>query len=122
VDRLWDVTDLSRPRRLSQFEGGQPMALSPDGRTVATVAFSGQTALWDLAYPRRPAEIATLPAGDGSKLWGQAFSPDGRILATARYDRIFLWDVASPARPRLVRTLDAPVTSPDEVAAGGRRQ
>jgi WD40 repeat protein len=119
VDRLWDVTDLSRPRRLSQFEGGQPMALSPDGRTVATVAFSGQTALWDVADPRRPAEIATLPAGDGSKLWGQAFSPDGRILATARYDRIFLWDVASPARPRLVRTLDAPVTSPDEVAAGG---
>jgi WD40 repeat protein len=71
VDRLWDVTDLSRPRRLSQFEGGQPMALSPDGRTVATVAFSGQTTLWDVVDPRRPAEIATLPAGDGSKLWGQ---------------------------------------------------
>ena len=24
TDMLWDVTDLSRPRRLSQFEGGQP--------------------------------------------------------------------------------------------------
>jgi hypothetical protein len=61
----------SHRRRLSQFEGGQPMALSPDGRTVATVAFSGQTTLWDVVDPRRPAEIATLPAGDGSKLWGQ---------------------------------------------------
>jgi len=119
VDMVWDVTDLSRPRRLSQFEGGQPMALSPDGRTVATVAFSGQTALWDVADPRRPAEIATLPASDGSRLWGQAFSPDGRVLATAWYDRIFLWDVASPARPRLLRTLDAPVTSPEQTGPGG---
>jgi hypothetical protein len=33
VDMVRDVTDLSRPRLLSQFEGGQPMMLSP-GRTV----------------------------------------------------------------------------------------
>ena len=44
-------------------------------------------------------------------LRGQAFSPDGQILATAYYNQVFLWDVASPARPRLLRTLDAPVTS-----------
>ncbi len=29
MDMVWDVTDLSRPRRLSQFEGGQPTTLSP---------------------------------------------------------------------------------------------
>ena len=38
TDMVWDVTELSRPQRLSQFEGGQPLALSPDGRTVVTVA------------------------------------------------------------------------------------
>ena len=54
TDMMWDVTDLSRPQRLSQFEGGQPTALSPDGRTVAIVTFGGQTALWDVADPRRP--------------------------------------------------------------------
>jgi WD40 repeat protein len=116
VDMVWDVTDLSRPQRLSQFEGGQPLALSPDGRTVATVTFSGQTALWNVAHPRDPVKIATLPGTDGSLLWGQAFSPDGQILATARYDRIFLWDMASPARPRLLRSLDASVTSPAQAA------
>ena len=56
-----------------------------------------------------------LPAGDGSALWGEAFSPDGQILAAAYTDRIFLWDVASPARPRLLRTLaaagDAPINA-----------
>ena len=112
TDMVWDVTDLSRPQRLSQFEGGQPMALSPDGRTVATIAFHGQASLWNVADPRRPVEMTTLSDGDGARLWALAFSPDNQILATARYDRIFLWDMASAARPRLLRTLDAPVTSP----------
>jgi hypothetical protein len=112
TDMVWDVTDLSRPRLLSQFEGGQPIALSPDGRTVATIAFHGQPALWNVAEPKRPVKMTTLSDGDGSKLWALAFSPDSQILATAYYDRIFLWDMASPARPRLLRTLDAPVTSP----------
>ena len=112
MDMVWDVTDLSLPHRLSQFEGGQPLALSPDGRTVATIAYSGQAALWNVTDPRRPVKMATLSDGDGSKLEELAFSPDGQILATARYDKIFLWDMASPARPRLLRTLDAPVTYP----------
>jgi WD40 repeat protein len=114
MDVLWDVTDLSRPQRLSQFEGGEPTALSPDGRTVATIAFSGRPALWDVADPRRPVQIATLACCDGNLLWGQAFSPDGQILAAAYYDRIYLWDVADPARPRLLRTLAAPVMSPPQ--------
>jgi WD40 repeat protein len=116
TDMVWDVTDLSRPRRLSQFEGGQPVALSPDGRTVATIAYGGQAAIWNVADPRRPVKMTTLSDGDGSKLEELAFSPDGQILAAARYDTIFLWDMASPARPRLLGTLDAPVTSP---AGGG---
>jgi WD40 repeat protein len=116
VDMVWDATDLSRPRRLSQFEGGQPLALSPDGRTVATIAYSGQTALWNVADPRHPVKMTTLSDGDGSQLEALAFSPDGQILATAHYDKIFLWDMASPARPRLLRALDAPATSP---AGGG---
>lgn len=110
MDMVWDVTDLSRPRRLSQFEGGQPTTLSPDGRIVATIDFS-HPVLWNVADPRHPAKIATLPADAGS-LRGQEFSPDGQILATAYYDQVLLWDVTSPARPRLLRTLDAPATPP----------
>ena len=71
------------------------------------------TALWNVTEPRHPVKVTTLSDGDGSKLEELAFSPDGQILAAARYDKIFLWDMASPARPRLLRTLDAPVTSPD---------
>jgi WD40 repeat protein len=66
--------------------------------------------------------IATLSVSDGDLLPGQAFSPDGRILAVAYYDRIFLWDVAGPARPRLLRSLDLPVTPSPQAAAGASNQ
>ena len=89
------------------------MALSPDGRTVATITYGGRAAIWNVANPRRPVEITTLSDGDGTQLEELAFSPDGKILAAAHYDRIFLWDMARPARPRLLGTLDAPVTAPE---------
>jgi hypothetical protein len=104
---VWDVRDPGHPKRLSRFEGGRPTALSPDGRTVATVAFHGEPALWNVASPRHPAELTTLATGDGG-LRGQVFSPDGRVLATAYDHQVLLWDVASPARPRLLSTLYAP--------------
>jgi WD40 repeat protein len=102
TDAVWDVTDLSRPKRLSQFEGGQPVALSPDGRTVATITYHGQAVLWNVTDPRHPVEMTTLSNGDGTQLEELAFSPDGKTLAAAHYDRIFLWDMARPARPRLL--------------------
>lgn len=111
MDTVWDVTDPARPRPLSAFQGGEPTVLSPDGRIVATLSYGGQPVLWNIANPRRPARTAVLPAGGTAPLWGEAFSPDGQILAAAYTDRIFLWDVARAARPRLLDTLAAPVTS-----------
>jgi WD40 repeat protein len=104
---LWDITDQARPRRLSVFEGGSPATISPDGATVAANAFGGraQAALWNVTRPRHPARLAVLSAGLSGALWGEAFSPDGRILAAASTSRLVLWDVADPARPRLLRSL-----------------
>ena len=106
---LWDVTGQARPRRLSVFEGGSPATISPDGATVAANAFGGraQAALWNVTRPRHPARLAVLSAGLSGALWGEAFSPDGRILAAASTSGLVLWDVADPARPRLLRRLAA---------------
>ena len=89
------------------FEGGSPATISPDGATVATNAFGGraQAALWNVTRPRHPARLAVLSAGLSGALWGEAFSPDGRILATASTSGLVLWNVADPARPRLLRRL-----------------
>jgi len=104
---LWNVTDQARPRRLSEFEGGNPTTISPDGRTAATSAFGGQPALWNVTRPRHPAREAVLSAGFSGGLWGEAFSPDGRVLAAASTSEVVLWNVANPARPRLLHTLAA---------------
>ena len=106
---LWDLTGQARPRRLSVFEGGSPATISPDGATVATNAFGGraQVALWNVTRPRHPARLAVLSAGLSGALWGEAFSPGGRILAVASTSGLVLWDVADPARPRLLRSLAA---------------
>ena len=104
---LWNVTGQAQPRRLSEFEGGNPATISPDGRTVATNAFGGRRALWNVTRPRHPAREAVLSAGLSGALWGEAFSPDGRILAAASTSGLVLWNVADPARPRLLRCLAA---------------
>jgi WD40 repeat protein len=118
LDTLWNVASPSRPRQLANFEGGAPTVFAPDGRTVATVAFSGQPALWNVANLNKPARITTLRTGDSGLLWGEAFSPDGHILAAAYTDRLFLWNVTNAARPRLLRTLAAPVAPPAPAACG----
>jgi len=117
MDTVWDITDPARPRQLSAFWGGNPTALSPDGRLVATVAPGFQPTLWNVANPRRPSRAAVMQTGDGTALWGEAFSPDGQTLAAAYTDRIFLWDVASTARPRLLRTLANSVPQVDNGAS-----
>jgi WD40 repeat protein len=118
LDTLWNVTSPTRPRKLASFEGGAPTAFSPDSRTVATVSFSGQPALWNVANLSKPTRITTLRTGDSSLLWGEAFSPDGQILAVAYTDRLYLWNVTNPARPRLLRSLAAPVVPPAPAACG----
>ncbi len=116
MDTVWDITDPARPRQLSAFQGGEPTVLSPDGRIVATVSYDGAPVLWNLADPRRPARIAVMQTGGTAPLWGEAYSPDGQILAVAYTDRIFLWDVANAARSRLSGSLAAPVTSAGEAS------
>jgi len=118
LDTLWNVASPARPRQLASFEGGAPSAFAPDGRAVVTVSFDDQPALWNVANLSKPARITTLRTGDSSLLWGEAFSPDGHILAAAYTNRLFLWNVTNPARPRLLRTLAAPVVPPAPAACG----
>ena len=105
---LWSVGHAGL-RRLSAFEGGQTVAIAPDGRLVATSAFGGQAALWNVTRPRHPAQLAVLSAGSSNALWGEAFSPDSKLLAAAYGGGAALWDVARPTRPRLLTVLDAHV-------------
>jgi WD40 repeat protein len=69
------------------------LALSPDGRLLATEGASqGTVKLSDTATGRRLAALTAVGA-DPDTIGALAFSPDGRTLASAMNGTVWLWDV-----------------------------
>ncbi|MGC7097237.1 WD40 repeat domain-containing serine/threonine protein kinase [Amycolatopsis lurida] len=93
--RLWDAASHNQVRQPLAIPGGRDLwqvALSPDGRTLATVDFGAETRslrLWQVETGQQIGETL-----DGVN--GVAFNPDGRTLATAGEDNVVrLWTFPS---------------------------
>ena len=94
--REWDVAAGKVART---FTGHRDMiyalALSPDGKTLATGGYDQKIKLWNVADG---AERKTLSGHNGA-VFALAFRPDGKLLASASADRtVKLWDVAGGER------------------------
>ena len=91
--RLWDLTDAGHPRKIGKpFSGtltAEP-AISADGLLAAGHS-NGVVQLWDLSTQAR---LERALRGHAGPVTATAFSPEGRLLATAGRD-IQLWDVSS---------------------------
>ena len=87
----------TNPRLLTYLhhpKGVNGVALSPDGKTLASASDDGTVRLWDLAT--RKAVGAPL-TGHIGPVTSVAFSPDGKTLASAGADNMVrLWDLANP--------------------------
>jgi WD40 repeat protein len=96
---LMHVSGTPRKRKALPGEYQQfAVAVSPDGKLVATGSVRGEIGLW--GAPELD-EVATLTGHDWT-VYGLAFSPDGRTLVSGGADgTVRVWDV--PAR-RLVET------------------
>ena len=91
---FYDLVHADRaPRRVPGKDAPSRLAVSPDGRLVASSNYAGQVHLWD---PAKGELIETLHGHLNSAI-GIAFSPDGRRLISASGGRetVKLWDVGT---------------------------
>ncbi|WP_189266591.1 nSTAND1 domain-containing NTPase [Streptomyces fuscichromogenes] len=102
--QLWDAAS-GRRRTVLTTPKNEEIVASPDGRLLATVADRGVVHVWSAVTGRLRRSIAS----GGVYTRADAFSPDGRILATVEWPRVRLWAVASGR-------LRAQISSQDEVS------
>jgi len=97
---LWDLSSGERTRRAPD-ENVWCLALSPDGKTLAT-GFK-EIKLWDAATGK---ELRRLP---GTRAFSLAFSADGKFLAVlGAAGNVILWDVAAGKEKRTLSLSDRP--------------
>lgn len=97
---FWDLHDskASQPRNLrieNLFFHNAPVALSPDGKTLAAVSMMGGNQdmpirFFDAATGKEIRQIE-----NDQQIHGLCLSPDSRLLAVATQQRIELWDAAN---------------------------
>jgi WD40 repeat protein len=136
---LWDVTDPERPARLATIRGRMAIhnvnavAFSPGGRLLAVgsgdaqpvsdrMVTTGAVALWDVTDLAHP--VRTAITEYDVQVHAVAFSPDGRLLASAKghgappFGRaaVILWDVTDQGHLAVAATLTGHRGSPRGVA------
>jgi WD40 repeat protein len=116
VVRVFDVATGQTSATLREHDHGRIMsvALSPDGKMLASGGTRNSIWLWDVARGRR---VATFQGHKGA-VNAVAFSPDGKVLASCSDDRTaVLWNVATGKETALLQEHTAQVNqvvfSPD---------
>jgi WD40 repeat protein len=95
-----NLIDVRQGKTVGSVKAGNPrvetVAISPDGKLLATAGMGDEVRLWD-TQTREQAAVIKLPAVQ--PLGGLAFSPDGKRLAVLGNEGIHLWriDAKSPA-------------------------
>jgi WD40 repeat protein len=107
----WDI-DARKPIRAvaAHTKWIRKVAISPDGKTLASVADDMVCRLWDVAGGKMLHELRghqeQTPHHYPSMLFACTFSPDGRFVATAdKVGHLVVWETAS-GKP--AKTLEAP--------------
>ena len=91
---------------------GAAVAFSPDGKSIVSEGLepSSSAQVWDVDT----VDVVQTLKGHRTDINDVAYSPDGRIIATAADDRtVRIWDAASGEEILRIENLGAPVRGPD---------
>ncbi|MCM9077851.1 WD40 repeat domain-containing protein [Streptomyces spororaveus] len=95
-DRSIEIWDSLDGRRIGELEvhgtAVTALALSPDGRTLATGSYAGTARLWDLTTPKA---LEPPLLGHVGPIHSMSFAPDGQTLLTADHRGPRRWHTES---------------------------
>src|SRR5262249_52474387 len=123
----WDVATGQRYAQVEQQArlNWDPLALSPDGRTLAVVDHGNNVCLHEVPAGRRLHKLPYAGVAPYGADYPPAFAPDGRTLAASGPESLFVWDVATGRLRHEIQDCRGPVAfSPDgqHLACGTRER
>jgi mono/diheme cytochrome c family protein len=94
--KRWKTSDGTLQQSFDgHLDAAYALAVSPDGKLIATGAYDQKIRLWDTATGK---EVALLKGHNGA-VNGLSFRPDGKVLASASADRtVKLWSIPTGLR------------------------
>ncbi|MEV6252584.1 TIR domain-containing protein [Nocardia sp. NPDC051911] len=110
---LWDISNSRVPLRLATWNAEHvdfsrndhrlsAVALSADGKTVATGGPDRTVSLWDISDRAHPRRLGPPLTGLGGIVRAIVFTPDGNRLAAGSDKNSLVWDISKRETPRRI--------------------